>query len=147
MCSPDYNAYTQSENKKPNGARTTLRSAGFHIHLGYDNYNVDTSLALIRYMDMYIGVPSVVSDPDTNRRKLYGKAGSFRLTPYGLEYRSLSSYMMSNNDLLSQVWDGVVRSIIAYNEGTNLADSDLVQEAINTSNVELAKKLIDRYNL
>jgi hypothetical protein len=98
-------------------------------------------------MDMYIGVPSVVSDPDTNRRKLYGKAGSFRLTPYGLEYRSLSSYMMSNNDLLSQVWDGVVRSITAYNEGTNLADPDLVQEVINTSNVELAKKLIDRYNL
>jgi hypothetical protein len=27
-CSPDYNAYTQSENKKPNGARTTIRSAG-----------------------------------------------------------------------------------------------------------------------
>lgn len=32
---------------------------------------------------MYLGIPSVVMDPDTKRRTLYGKAGDFRLKAYG----------------------------------------------------------------
>jgi hypothetical protein len=32
---------------------------------------------------MYLGIASVVMDPDTMRRTLYGKAGDFRLKAYG----------------------------------------------------------------
>lgn len=54
-----------------------------HIHIGYDNPTIDFSKLLIRYMDMYLGVPSVLIDTDVNRRKYYGNAGSFRLCAYG----------------------------------------------------------------
>ena len=146
-CSVDYNAYTEEPNPKPQGERTNLRSAGFHIHIGYDDNNVDTSLLLIKYLDMYLGVPSVVKDGDTKRRSLYGKAGCFRLTPYGLEYRVLSSYFLTNKLTLSWVWNGVAEAIEAYNEGYPLADPELVQKAINESDKALAEKLIKAYKL
>lgn len=146
-CSVDYNAYTEEPNPKPKGERTNLRSAGFHIHIGYDDCNVDTSLALIKYLDMYLGVPSVLKDNDTKRRSLYGKAGCFRLTPYGLEYRVLSSYFLSNKTTLTWVWNGICKAIEAYNEGYALADPALVQMAINESDKELAEKLVKKYKL
>ena len=146
-CSVDYNAYTEEPNPKPKGERTNLRSAGFHIHIGYDNCNIDTSLTLIKYLDMYLGVPSVLKDSDTKRRSLYGKAGCFRLTPYGLEYRVLSSYFLSTKITLSWVWSGVRKAIEAYNGGYELADPELVQRAINESDKELAEKLIKKYKL
>lgn len=82
-CDVDFNAYTEKPNPKPEGAKTNLRSCGFHIHIGYKNNNIDTSLALVKYLDLYLGVPSVIKDKDKKRRSLYGKAGCFRLTPYG----------------------------------------------------------------
>lgn len=146
-CSVDYNAYTEKPNPKPQGERTNLRSAGFHIHIGYDNCNVDDSLLLIKYLDMYLGVPSVLKDSDTKRRSLYGKAGCFRLTPYGLEYRVLSSYFLSTKITLAWVWKGIVKAIDARNEGQPLANPELVQKAINESDKELAEKLIKKYKL
>lgn len=146
-CSVDYNAYTEEPNPKPNGESTNLRSAGCHIHIGYNNNNIDTSLKLIKYLDMYLGIPSVLKDPDTKRRNLYGKAGCFRLTSYGCEYRVLSSYFIKDDETISWVWDRVFKAINAYNDDKELISSDLVQEIINESNAELAKELIRNYNI
>ena len=146
-CSVDYNAYTEEPNPKPNGESTNLRSAGCHIHIGYNNNNIDTSLKLIKYLDMYLGIPSVLKDPDTKRPNLYGKAGFFRLTSYGCEYRVLSSYFIKDDETISWVWDRVFKAINAYNDDKELISSDLVQETINESNTELAKELIRNYNI
>lgn len=146
-CDVDYNAYTMKANPKPKGTSTNLRSAGFHIHIGYENPNVDTSLALVKYMDAFLGIPSVVKDKDKKRRSLYGKAGCFRLTDYGVEYRVLSSAMMSSTSKLSFIWKQLQKVMRAYRIGYALPSIDLVQEAINSSDVELAKQLITRYNL
>lgn len=146
-CSVDYNVYTQKANPKPKGTSTNLRSAGFHIHLGYENPNIDTSLALVRYMDAYVGVPSVVKDPDIKRRSLYGKAGCFRLTDYGVEYRCLSSFMMSNENLLTFIWNQIQKALKAINHNYSLPRKTEIQKAINQSNVELANHLIEEYKL
>lgn len=146
-CSVDYNVYTEEPNPKPKGENTNLRSAGFHIHIGYKNNNVDVSLLIVKYLDAYLGIPSVIMDPDVKRRNLYGKAGCFRLTPYGLEYRVLSSYFLSDKSTLGWVWDKVKAAIAAFHEGAELPAADLVQKAINNSNVELAKQLINKYSL
>lgn len=146
-CDVDYNAYTEEENPKPDGERGTLRSAGCHLHISYKNPTIRTSLDLIKYLDMYLGIPSVVLDPDTKRRTLYGKAGAFRLKKYGFEYRSLSSYMIDSEKNLNFVWNGIMKAIEAYNAGLPYINSDLVQATINNSDVEMAKKLIAQFNL
>lgn len=143
-CSPDYCAYKEGPNKKPKGEKTCTRSAGFHVHIGYKNPNPEDSIELIKYMDVYLGIPSVVKDPDTQRRKLYGKAGAFRLCPYGCEYRVLSSYMLNHSDF---VYEQAMKAINAYNLGVKLPSPTIVQRVINNSKVEEAKKLIEKYNL
>lgn len=146
-CSIDYNVYTEGANPKPKGTSTNIRVAGMHIHCGYTGNNIDTSLDLIKYFDAYIGVPSVLKDSDTARRSLYGKAGCFRLTSYGFEYRTLSSYMMSSDELLSFVWDQIIKAIDAFREGMPLPYEADVINAIDNSDVEKAKYLIKKYRL
>lgn len=63
------------------------------------------------------------------------------------EYRVLSSAMMKDEATLSKVWDGVMRSIQAFNEGYNRPSYRDVIECINSSNVAMAKQLIHDYNL
>ena len=45
------------------------------------------------------------------------------------------------------VWDCIERAIRAYNNEAELISPELIQEAINTSNVEMAKELIEKHNL
>lgn len=148
-CLPDYNAYTEDENPKPNVPKDGMRSAGCHIHFGYDNPNVDTSLHIIKLFDAFVTVPSIILDTDTRRRKLYGKAGSFRLTDYGCEARSLSSFMQSTPELLSTVWKGIerVKEELRY-PATNISKYQRhIIDCINNSDVELAKKLCNIFKI
>ena len=146
-CDVDYNVYSQKPNPKPNGASTNIRSAGMHLHCGYNHPNIDTSLSLINYFDVYLGIPSVLKDKDRKRRSLYGKAGCFRLTSYGFEYRVLSSAMMNNTARLSFVWDQLEKAFDAYENEYDIPSDDDIQATINNSDVELARALISNYNL
>lgn len=146
-CDVDYNAYTQEPNEKPCGEATNIRSSGFHIHLGYENPDVDTSLTLIKYLDAYLGVPSILKDKDKKRRTLYGKAGCFRLCDYGCEYRVLSSAMMNSTARLNFVWKQLSKAIFAAKCEAILPSSIDVQNAINNSNTVLAETLISTYKL
>ena len=146
-CDVDYNVYTQEPNEKPCGEDTNIRSAGMHIHLGYENPDVDTSLTLIKYLDAYLGVPSILKDRDKKRRFLYGKAGCFRLTDYGCEYRVLSSAMMNSTARLNFVWSQLTKAIVSAKCEAILPSSIEVQNAINNSDTKLAESLISTYKL
>lgn len=146
-CAPDYNAYTEKENPKPQGDRGNLRSAGCHIHIGYPKCNPNTSIELVKYLDAYLGVPSILIDTDDKRRSLYGKAGSFRLQQWGVEYRVLSSKFIENDKLLEWVWNKVKTAIMAHHFSIPLPPENLVIKAINNSDQKLAKELIEKYNL
>ena len=63
------------------------------------------------------------------------------------EYRVLSAAMYSNPVRTGVVWDCVERAIRAYNSGAELISPEKIQEAINTSNVNMAKELIEEHNL
>ena len=96
---------------------------------------------------MYIGVPSILLDTDKKRRELYGKAGCFRLTGYGFEYRVLSSAMMKTPDLLRKIWSGIERSVLEFNSYGCIYDSSIVQEIINKNNTKLAEQFIKELNI
>lgn len=64
-----------------------------------------------------------------------------------VEYRVLSSAMMSSSSKLSFIWKQLQKALKAYQIDYNLPSRDLVQEAINDSNVELAEQLITHYKL
>lgn len=119
-CSPDFNAYTKRANPRPD-AETPFRTASGHLHIGWTNAPVDINdeghleacRALVKALDLYLGVPSLAWDRDTRRRELYGAAGAFRPKPYGLEYRVLSNKWINNPILRSLVYNNTIDAIKA----------------------------------
>lgn len=146
-CSPDYNAYTLRMNK-PANAKSLMRTCSGHIHLGYDNTSIDTSLDLVMIMDLFLGVPSVLIDEDKDRRKMYGKAGCYRLKRYGVEYRVLSNFWVNNPELVNWVVNNINQGIKYYEEnGLEGIDFKSVIKCVNTYDTELAKQFISKFNI
>lgn len=144
-CMPDFNCYTEDVNPRPCGETTNLRSVGYHIHVGYDNPTEDQSIKMIKYFDAFVGVPSVLLDNDMERRSLYGKAGSFRFTKYGFEYRVLSGFWLQSETTIALTWNWIENAINAAKDDIELPDSKAVVECINTGNTSLAKEILSRY--
>lgn len=108
---------------------------------------METSVKLVKYFDAYVGLPSLLYDTDVRRRTLYGKAGAFRLQPWGVECRNLSAAMYADEKLMHIVWNGVMNAINAYNNGKRLPIAGQVRSAIDNSDVELARTLINKYDI
>ena len=146
-CDADFNCYTEKPNPKPEGDKTNLRTAGCHWHIGYDNPNEEESVKLVKYLDLYLGVPSVLHDGDVRRRELYGKAGCFRFQPWGVEYRTLSGLFISSDDMIRFCYNQIKKAIDACNSNAPLPDPVFVIDAINNGNTETAQMLIRKYKI
>lgn len=109
-CEPDFNAWTLKPNPKPQSENIFLRSAGGHLHIAFDGNKME-KIELVRVLDVMVGIPCALADPDKQRQELYGKAGAFRYKPYGIEYRTPSNYWTKNVSWLkfiyAQIWDSV----------------------------------------
>ena len=156
-CSPDLNAYSGMKNEPPSpNAFPTFRSCGGHIHIGYvdgapyiflkDHYD---TMQYVKVLDMYLGVISSIIDnrPDAvKRRELYGKAGCYRKTDYGVEYRTLSNYWLKSKTYSSLIYslvDDSLDHMLHY--GTEVVKEigeDSIIEAVE--NPDMAERVIDR---
>lgn len=151
-CTPDFSAYTGAANKKPN-VNAPFRTAAGHVHIGWTEYaqtdNPDymgLCCDFTKVLDLYLGVPSVLLDPDTERRSLYGQAGAFRPKTYGLEYRVLSNFWLQSEQTMRYVYKQTEEAIRQFLGGFRV-DSPDVQKAINTSDRALASKLLEQYGV
>lgn len=128
-CDPDFNAWTGKKNPKPKADDWRLRSCGGHIHVGFDNPKIDKK-RLIKIMDLTHGVPSVIMDTEgALRRKLYGKRGAYRDKPYGVEYRVLSNFWVTNPRLCEWAWKQTAEALALCQAGFNIDAYDKEIEA------------------
>lgn len=144
-CEPDYNAYTRKANPRPVATDSSLRSAGGHLHIGYDNPNEETSVNLIKYLDIYIGLYSLFLDTDDRRKELYGKAGAYRIKPFGVEYRTPSNFWLEDNSLMEFMIDSANKAIDAINNEIDIfeyIEEKEIIRAINDNDNDLATLLI-----
>lgn len=151
-CDPDFNAWLDVQNLPPSpGDGVTLRTAGGHIHVGYDNPNPFVNTMLVKALDLHVGVPSVILEPTNERKTMYGKAGSFRHKDYGVEWRSISNYYLQKKSLIEWVYQNTVDAInFVNNGGCNNFDEQEKEEivsCINNNDVDLAEKLILKYGI
>lgn len=105
---------------------------------------------MVKAMDATVGLESVLLDPDTERKKLYGKAGCFRFREYGIEYRSLSNFWIKSNESLKWSWNTTMKAIDLVNSGKIEEVKELggyIVEAINTNNKELAQELLNKIEI
>lgn len=147
-CDPSFNAWTYQINPSPNN-KTNLRTAGGHIHIGYDNPDNDVSIELIKALDLFLNIPSLILDQDNERKKMYGKAGEFRLKPYGVEFRGLSNYWINDINLIKFIFQGIKRAIEFVNNKSILNDEDQIriQLAINNNDKKEAYDLINKFEI
>lgn len=148
-CDPDYSAYGMHRNPRPN-ADGTLRTFGGHVHVSWEKADSKNDKEfvqrLIFFMDLYLGVPSILYDNDTLRRSLYGSAGSFRYKPYGVEYRSLSNFWLRSEALQKWVFRNTRRAFeMAQTELDISEDLDRIRNCINASDITEARMLVDEY--
>lgn len=147
----DLNLHTIDENKiygkniwnqkwKVNNDLYQLRLFNnFIIKLSKEAKALQNYETLIPLLDLFVGIPSVLLDDpkqQRERRKVYGRAGEFRLTPYGIEYRVLSNFW-SFSTMLTSYFYGLSRMAVNMNR----SDDDIT----NNNLIKLTEKLLNKY--
>jgi len=159
-CMPSKSVYANAGVKlaEVDGTKHLQRSAGGHIHIGVESHNVGLKEMVakdpdkvVQMLDLICGNTCVLIDRDEGnkeRRKLYGRAGEYRLPKHGLEYRTLSNFWLESYHLMSFAF-GTARLAIelvadkannqkfieAFLGSVNQVD---VQKAINENDFDLA---------
>jgi len=148
-CDPDFNAYTGMPNPAPRALDANLRSAGGHIAVGFTidrraipkEAHKNYGQHVIQQLDFLWGIPSLLLDEGEQRKQLYGKAGAFRLKPFGVEYRTLSNFWIFRPDIAKAMLNAAKKhNFMGYSpEMTN------VEVGINTNNKEWALWCVKKY--
>lgn len=148
-CEPDFNAWSSEENPRPNG-RLPFRTGAGHIHLGWCEGADTQSLGhrsvcetVVKQLDARLGLVSLLLDPCTKRRDMYGQAGAYRPKIYGGEYRVLSNFWLKSQILMEWVFDTCHEAMQELQDGIVWADRyPDIQCIINSSDVEAARSII-----
>lgn len=150
-CNANFNAWELDNVWKPDPELAgNLRTASGHVHIGFNTNGKMTSDEQINVAlacELFLGIPSVFHDQDSRRRELYGKAGSFRPKPYGIEYTVLSNYWLQNEDLMGKVFTGAVKAV-KYRHAPVVTDEDhirIIREAINDCDLDKATYIKEAY--
>lgn len=155
-CDPDFCAWKDgARNPRPALESKSLRSAGGHVHIGAPCLKTKKGkIMAVKLCDATLGLMSVVLDQSPSsakRRQLYGKAGCFRPTEYGIEYRTLSNFWMKSPiySILVYRFSAEVIRIIKSNQGQALLKKILadysLEALINNGNVEGALECLAEY--
>jgi len=148
-CDPDYNAWTSKENQPPN-AELPFRTAAGHIHIGWtdkadakDVEHLGMVESLVKQLDFFLGLPSILFDTDKQRRGMYGKAGAYRSKEYGCEYRVLSNKWLTNDNLIKLIYNNTQKGIDRLMKGEFLSKvyGD-IQDVINKNDVDSAIEIM-----
>jgi len=154
-CEPDFNAWEGGRaNPTPNGD-VDFRTAAGHIHIGWtegidinDVGHVEACILLAKQLDFYLGLPSILLDPDNKRRELYGKAGAFRVKTYGMEYRVLSNFWLKDRSLMRWVHTNTMEAFSnLLNNGGRPRYGPHTENIINESGRKESVKLIKLFGL
>lgn len=148
-CDPDYNVYKRMENTAIL-LNSNMRYAGGHIHVSYENPTIENTERIVKMMDLFLGVPSVIMDKDDIRKSIYGTAGRFRIKKYGLEYRTLSNYWIKNETLIKWVFNQTLLAVSNADEENFKKYEKLSEEVVNIINnndKKLANKLCLNLNI
>ena len=118
----------------PSAYRDNYRYAGMHVSISADEFIPDEQVLAL---DAVLGIKSVLdwehhtTDAVVKRRKTYGRAGEFRRTPFGIEYRTLpaSAWRHLTGDQLFELVDKALNTDVSR----LVPHLGFIQETINSS--------------
>jgi hypothetical protein len=154
-CAPEFDVDMECEVLPPKAEEAkTFRSAGGHIHIGLSESDffdtLNNKVITIKAMDAFVGIPSLIINNDKTaheRQRLYGKAGRFRFTHYGVEYRVLSNFWTASPELamlVSELTQEALHQSQNNQDFVNSFDRKEIVECINSFDRERAKEIIKK---
>ena len=155
-CDPSQNAYYIGGKVVGDPRLLRYRFTGFHIHVSGWHLDKDIEkrqkflLPYVKLADAILGVYFVAAGAhleSTKRREYYGLAGEYRLPEHGLEYRVLSSTVLSHPgvcNLAFEMMRGVLAIVDSAAEKLWVADEEEVIGIINENNQQAARALLKR---
>ncbi len=157
-CEPDFTVWTRGINEPIKNNPLFLgglRTASAHVHVsflvdGKKPANIYEREPVVKMLDLFLSLPSLFFDKDKKRKQLYGKAGAFRPTDYGIESRVMSNWWITKDVYRQWVFDGVSQGLYYLSaKGTKGIENhaSLIQKAINESDKLQARTLLNHYNL
>jgi len=149
-CDPDFCVYTMTQNEiDTTESENGMRSSGGHVHIALENVTDMTRQCTVRVFDRLGVMRQMLNDPDRVRRKLYGKAGSFRPKPYGVECRALSNAWINSEETIGQVYDAAKTSAESGEEIIldimNIVSDDETQRIINEYDMGAAENAVTAF--
>jgi hypothetical protein len=162
-CDPNFDAYTERE-RKVKSPSDGLRTGSFHIHIGDRNIGNDPLSPLhgmrnktnaIKMMDIFVGCASIIMDKDPTsptRRQLYGRAGEFRPTDYGIEYRVLGNWFLRSPETVQTILDVAEHAMSVVWSGhamdyLSTIHPLIVQHAINSNKPDVARMVLRKASI
>lgn len=157
-CSPFFLSRTV-EMAEPPQFEGGVRASGFHIAVGRadfqecsdDAFLIDpmSKINVISTLDLFVGIPSIIFDNGEDakfRNSLYPfRAGVHRPTPFGAEYRPLSSSCMRSKELVELIFDLTYMGVEAAEKGKDFGISnEEVFECMNKGNENLSKEVMKK---
>lgn len=148
-CMPSLNAYGL-EGLKVNGREVDYRSAGGHIHIGYNKGTEEETKRIVRAMDSILGVACVglfANYDEPRRRRMYGLPGEYRLPAHGIEYRVLSNAWLFHPLIMNLVFDIARKSFVIGRNNLLLYWQAEEKETIDTikfCDIDQAKIILER---
>jgi len=148
-CSSDYSAYTGENVSVKDLSKSNWRFAGGHVHVGYPEPSADSNPELVKWMDIYLGLPSVILDNDDRRKAVYGTPGRYRDKDFGVEYRTLSNWWVAKDEYRRWVFEQTKKAYYAFSQkveiGTEMERN--VQDCIENNNSEQATILMGHFGV
>lgn len=146
-CEPDFNVWSNEYQSPPalDSTNWNLRTAGGHIHVGYKNPTEESSIELVKAMDLFVGLPAIKYDTDVVRRTRYGTAGSCRFKPYGVEYRTPSNFWIKSRQAMVWIYKQTHAAISFLNRGGKIDEEDcsLIISGINSPNRDYSHGILN----
>lgn len=161
-CDPDFGAWFDGDpNVKPflDPAQHYLRYAGSHVHITTpwrkDADARQKTIQAVMLMDIFLGTRMVLIESNDSlvatRREMFGAAGCFRFTTYGLEYRVPSTNMLKHPFLYHWAYEMARFSVAMVEQGKFLevadalgGNSESIINAINYNDSYLAWRVVKK---
>jgi len=118
-CSASYDAYDPdgafAKSVTPTEYGDNYRYAGLHVNIDFAGDNFE-KIKFIRSLDKHLGEYSALNWEKgheaelAKRRKLYGMAGNYRLTEFGVEYRTLPALVWCKENV-KKIYELVAKAL------------------------------------
>lgn len=134
-CEPDFNAWKESVRQFRRPKNKNLRSCGGHLHIGVSEPFLLDINRFVRLLDKHVGTYTSEICGDERRRILYGKAGSYRIKDYGVEYRTPSNKWLSKLEYMEEVFRLTNKALEDYNDYQDASPE--IEHIINSTTIKV----------